>query len=170
MLPNDDPAAANLPLAKASDVVSEADGGLDGEALSSCSEPEEGLVGEAGEAGDQLVEQPSDDSDAETLRLPGKSPSQPVEGDSSEEDMPPLEQPPVETPPPSEPAESSPGVAEESQPCEPEEGDTPSSQGDGRFQSPPRLDNPPDREELVEMCIGLMQFLSTEHPDIMKCL
>ena len=38
------------------------------------------------------------------------------------------------------------------------------------FESPACGNSGPHRNELVEMCISLMQFLAIEHPDIMKSL
>lgn len=38
------------------------------------------------------------------------------------------------------------------------------------FNTPMTGNSGPNRAEIVEMCIALMEFFSKEHPDIMKCL
>lgn len=56
-------------------------------------------------------------------------------------------------------------------PKTPERREKPWPEWNDRFFTSPQFGNGgPKREEVVEMCIGLMQYLTDNHPHVMKCL
>ncbi|CAK8985427.1 30S ribosomal protein S6 [Durusdinium trenchii] len=102
----------------------------------------------------KMVEAAESDDELDATTLPGPGDVASLADD--DEEMPPLAHPSPERDQANEEAD------EESS----------SSYGgyDCFFESPECGNSGPPRNELIEMCLGLMQYLSQEHPDIMKCL
>lgn len=102
----------------------------------------------------KMVEAAESDDELDATTLPGPGDVASLADD--DEEMPPLTHPSPERDQANEEAD------EESS----------SSHGgyDCFFESPECGNSGPPRNELIEMCLGLMQYLSQEHPDIMKCL
>ena len=108
------------------------------------------------------AESDNESIDAPTLRLGGGLLSDGVEpiDDDDQSSMPPLQS----------------GHMEEI--CKDEGADEPnpkspsmkSEDSNTLFETPQYGNSGPPRAELVEMCLGLLQFISQEHPEIIKCL